>query len=87
MRMLGDSFPSHHPHPHLRRVRGASLPVFSQSMLNRRNCLLADDNIWFAPEVPTRPDPMNGGLRQYIRPLSGTAMVPGHDGLRTPRSS
>ena len=48
---------------------------------------LASDNIWFAPEVPTRPDPMNGGLRQYIRPLSGTAMVPGHDGLRTPRSS
>ena len=48
---------------------------------------LVCDNIWFAPEVPTNPDPMNGGLRQYIRPLGGTAMVPGHDGLRTPRSS
>ena len=24
----------------------------------------ASVNIWFAPEVPTTPDPMNGGLRQ-----------------------
>ena len=44
-------------------------------------------NIWFAPEVSTEAERMDGGLREYIRPLSGTALVPGHDGLRARRSS
>ena len=33
---------------------------------------LANDNIWFAPEVSTGPGLLDCGLRQYIRPLSET---------------
>ena len=50
-------------------------------------CEARSAHIWFAPELPTQPDSMNVGLRQYTRPLSGTVLVPGHDGLRAPRSS
>lgn len=62
-----------------------TLPDVWQQFLPRQDSVT--ENIWFAPELPATPDPMNVGLRQYIRPLSGTAMVPGHDGLRAPRSS
>ena len=44
-------------------------------------------NIWFAPGMSTYSFLLNVGLRQYIRPLGGTVLVPGHDGVRTSRSS
>ncbi len=71
---------SHHPTAEARDMTAMT----SLRLLAVLNVLF---NIWFAPGMSTYSFLLNVGLRQYIRPLGGTALVPGHDGVRTSRSS
>ena len=43
--------------------------------------------IYGSPPLVRLYPSLDGGLHEYIRPPSGTATVPGHDGFRAPRSS
>ena len=70
------------------RARPAPASAASQNVvLVQLAVTAAERNIWFAPELSAFAGSVDAGLRQYIRPLSGTSWVPGHDGLRAPRSS